>query len=69
MVLEQAGKMHLFEIKSTMTITPKHITSLKRMKQELGPQIKSAAIISCADDNFVIKKDIANYSWKSVLSM
>ncbi|OQX52829.1 MAG: hypothetical protein B5M48_04640 [Candidatus Omnitrophica bacterium 4484_213] len=69
LVLELAGKIHLFEIKSAMTITPKHITALKRMKQELGSQIKTAAIISCSDDSFLIEKNIANYNWKTILSM
>lgn len=69
LVLEEAGKIHLFEIKSTMTITPKHITALKRMKQELSSQVKTTAVISCTDDNFLITEDIANYSWKTILSV
>jgi predicted AAA+ superfamily ATPase len=69
LVLEQAGKMHLFEIKSTMTITPKHITTLKRMKQELASEIETTAVISCSDDSFLLKGNIANYNWKTALSL
>jgi predicted AAA+ superfamily ATPase len=67
LVLEQEGKLHLFEVKSAMTITTKHSNSLKRMKNELGSQIETAAIISCSDENFMVKEDITNYSWKNIL--
>lgn len=70
LLIEQANKIHLLEIKSSMTITFKHILSLKRMIEELGRDlIKTAAVISCAEDNFVVKGDIANYSWKNVLAV
>lgn len=69
LVLERGGKIHLFEIKSTMTITPKHIIALKRMRQELGSMVGTTAVISGSDINFLIKKNIANYSWKTALSM
>lgn len=69
LVIEVAGKLHLFEIKSTMTIVPKHATSLKRIIRELGSQIKSGAIISCAEENFVVENNIINYNWKNILSI
>lgn len=67
LVIELQGKLHLFEIKSSATITTKHTISLKRMIDALGTKIKTAAIVSCSDDNFVVKGNIINYSWKNVL--
>jgi hypothetical protein len=69
LVIERAGKLHLFEIKSTMTITPKHAVSLKRMTNKLGGRIKTAAVISGSQNNFVVKENIINYSWKNVLTV
>ncbi|MBU1262459.1 ATP-binding protein [bacterium] len=68
LVIEQGGKLHLFEIKSTMTITPKHAVSLSRLMEELGGDVASAGIISCCEENFVIKGNIINYSWKNILT-
>ena len=67
LVIEWEGKLHLFELKSAMTITPKHAVSLKRMVDELGADIKTAAIISRSLDNFFIGRGIANYNWKNIL--
>ena len=67
LVIEVEGSLHLFEIKSSMTITPKHITSLRRMANDLGSRVKTAAIISCSEDNFIVKDNIINYGWKNVL--
>ncbi len=39
LVIELAGKLHLFEIKSSMTITPKHASSLLKMIKESGQMI------------------------------
>lgn len=69
LVIELGDKLHLFEIKSSATITAKHAVSLKRMIDAPGTKIKTAAIISCSDENFVIKKNIVNYSWKNILTI
>ncbi|MCP5008184.1 MAG: DUF4143 domain-containing protein [Planctomycetes bacterium] len=67
LVIELEGKLHLFEIKSSMTITSKHASSLFKMINESGPRIDTAAIISNTEDNFTVKGDVINYSWKKVL--
>ncbi len=69
LVIEIGGFLHLFEIKSSMTINPKHIISLKRMANDLGSRVKTAAVISCSDENFMVKDNIANYSWKNILTI
>lgn len=67
LLIELGDELHLFEIKSSMTITPKHATSLRRLINELGQKVKTAGIISCSGDNFIVQGSIINYSWKNVL--
>jgi len=31
--------------------------------------LQTAAIISCSDDNFIVKDNIANYNWKNILTV
>jgi len=69
LVIEIGGFLHLFEIKSSMTITPQHIVSLKKIANDLGSKVKTVAVISCSDDNFMVKNKIANYSWKNILTI
>lgn len=67
LVLEVNQKLYLFEIKSGVTIFPKHAESLIRIKRELGSIVKEAALISRADQNFVLGKGIMNYNWADIL--
>lgn len=67
LVIEIAGNLHLFEIKSTMTIMPKHAMSLQRIARELGNIVKTQAVISCGQDNFKIRGEVMNYNWKKIL--
>ncbi|MEW6417854.1 MAG: ATP-binding protein [Nitrospirota bacterium] len=67
LVLELGQKLHLFEIKSSMTILPKHASSLLKITNDLKSLIKTSAIISMSPDNFQMKKDIFNFNWKNIL--
>lgn len=67
LVIEVAGYLYLYEIKSTMTILPKHAVSLKRMVNEFGTKVKEACIVSRSNENFMVLKPIFNYSWKNIL--
>lgn len=69
LVIELAGKLHLFEIKSTMTITPKHALPLIKISKEIGSQVKTQGIISCAQDNFQVKGKTMNYNWQKALAV
>lgn len=69
MVLEIGQKLHLFEIKSAMTITSKHASSLLRIRSESKPTIKSTSIISRSPANYLLKKIIVNYNWKNILTI
>jgi predicted AAA+ superfamily ATPase len=68
LVLEINQKLHLFEIKSAMTITPKHASALIKIAHEQKPAVETAAIISRANKNFSINNRVNNYNWKNALS-
>lgn len=67
LVMEDAGRLHLFEIKAGKTITSKHASSLKRLADELGQDVSSAGIISCSQKNYAVAGKIFNYGWKNIL--
>jgi len=67
LVLELGQKLYLFEIKSAMTILPKHASSLSRMASELKSAVRTSAVISTSSDNFHLTRGIDNYSWKNIL--
>jgi len=69
LVIESRQKLHLFEIKSAMTLWPKHASSLLRMKNELPNSVAAGAVISMASQNFHLVKGIQNYNWKNILAL
>ncbi len=69
LVLDLGQKLHLFEIKSTMTVLPKHASSLSRISHDLNSEIGSIAVISASSDNFHLTGGIFNYSWKNILGV
>jgi len=69
LLIELHNKIYLFEIKSTMTILPKHALSLKKAISFLGSKVAKASIISCSEDNFLVSDKIYNYSWKNILPL
>ncbi len=69
LALEINQKLHLFEIKSSSTITSKHAGSLVRMKNDLPDIIGSTSIISRAPSSFHVYKGIHSYPWQYVLSL
>ncbi|MBI4668758.1 MAG: ATP-binding protein [Elusimicrobia bacterium] len=67
LVIDWGGGLHLFEIKSASTITPKHAVSLKHLKDQLLGQVKTAAVISCSPSNGTLGRGIAHYGWQNIL--
>lgn len=67
LVIEIGQYLHLFEIKSAMTITSKHATSLLRMISELKSVAKTASIIYRSQVNYSLKRKVINYNWKNLL--
>lgn len=68
LVLEIGQKLYLFEIKSGMTILPKHAASLLRVEGDLESLVKASAMISASTGNFKVLNDIYNYNWKNLLA-
>lgn len=69
LVIELNQKLHLFEIKSSTTITSAHASSLMRAKRDLGNLVQTSCIISCAHQSFSLQKDIYNYRWQDILAL
>jgi predicted AAA+ superfamily ATPase len=67
LVLEIAGRLHLFEIKSGATLTPKHAGGLARGRRDLGEKVASASLISNAEHGAMVQSGIRNYNWRSLL--
>ena len=69
LALEVGQKLHLFEIKASMTIIPKHATSLLRLSHDLENMIASASIISLSREDFPLGHNIYCYGWSTALGV
>jgi len=69
LVIEINQKLHLFEIKSSATIVPKHASSLIRAKKDLGGLAGSLNIISMSPQHFSLQKEANNYFWEDIVSL
>ena len=67
LVVEVGQKLHLFEIKSSMTIFPRHASSLLRIAGDLKSSVKASAIVSASTSSFHVQNAIYNYNWKTLL--
>lgn len=67
LVIELNQQLHLFEIKSAMTIVPKHAASLRRLTDTLGSSVGTAGIISASSETFPLSRTITNYGWRHAL--
>lgn len=67
LLLEIGQKISLFEIKSAMTVWPKHADSLGRLISGLKSPIDTAGVISRAAGRFALKQGIDHYNWKDIL--
>lgn len=68
LVLEENGKIYLFEIKSAKTITLKHASCLLKLKKQFKNEFGFGALITGTDDSFSLNENILNLSWKSLLT-
>lgn len=66
-VVESAQKLHLFEVKTVMTILPKHASALSRIAKDLRGLVRRAVLISRANGNFKISQEIYHSNWKDIL--
>lgn len=68
LVVETDGKLHLFEIKSSATIVPKHAASLLRARSDFGAIVGVAGVISRSAERFMLQKGVFNWPWQDILS-
>ncbi len=69
LVVEYAQRLYLFEIKSAMTLFPKHVSPLARIAKELGPLVRSVGIISRVAESGMQAWGVRSYAWKDVLAV
>src|SRR3989338_908499 len=69
LAVELNQKLHLFEIKSSATITPQHAASVGRARNDLDALVASAGIISLDEERFMVRDDIVNHHWLQFLSL
>ncbi|MBI4178052.1 ATP-binding protein [bacterium] len=69
MVLESGQKLHLFEIKTSMTITSSSVPSLLKINHDLKTSIGSSAVISRTAEHFRLNSKVGVYNWARALSL
>jgi len=57
-VKEEAGKLHLFEVKSSSTFNPSFTANMSYLRKLLGDKVKSSTLIYTGDN---IPPDVCNY--------
>lgn len=67
LVVEAAGRLHLFEIKTAATILPRHADGLRRFKKELKERAGIYGVVSRAAKRFSLGDNIMNYPWHEFL--
>lgn len=68
-VIDLGERLHLFEIKATATVLPKHASSLLRLQSDVIPSPATTAIISLANENQHIASGVENYGWQNILTL
>lgn len=69
LVLEIGQKLTLIEIKSSVTVTPRHSYPLEKMLKKIKKDIVHNFIISRSEENFLLSKNVANYRWSNILGI
>lgn len=69
LVIESAGHLFLFEIKSSMTMTPKFAEPLRKVLSDPKARAKQATIISQTEEAFSFGPKILHKNWKQALAV
>jgi len=67
LAIEADGKLHLFEVKSAMTVFPKHAEPLSRFARSLGSEMQGAFLISNSGESFPMGNGVINLDWRAAL--
>ncbi|TSC62677.1 MAG: putative GTP-binding protein [Parcubacteria group bacterium Gr01-1014_48] len=68
-VLDIGDRLHLFEIKATATVVPKHAASIIRLRADMDPPPATTAILSLVTENQHVTSGVENYSWQYILAL
>lgn len=69
LVIEYQGELNLIEIKSGMTIIPKHALSLTKLKNGIKDKIGNITIISASVDSGLLTNNTMNLNWFDILNI
>ena len=69
LVVEENQKINLFEIKATMTLTPRHASQLRLWEKHLGKKAGRLGIISLIKNNEPVTGKVKGFSWLNLLSL
>jgi len=67
LLIETGQKIHMFEIKSSSTIMPNHMSPLLKARKVFGKTAGVSALISQSDDNQSLRNNIYNFRWDRLL--
>ena len=67
LVVEMGQKLHFFEIKTAMTVLPKHAASITRLMTNSKSQAGGGYVISRSPGNFKLTAKVQNLNWESTL--
>jgi predicted AAA+ superfamily ATPase len=67
LIVEAGRKLHLFEIKSAMTVWPKHADALVRAESQWRDKIAAGYVISRAEGRFPVRAGILQIPWRDAL--
>lgn len=68
LVIENAEKLHLFEIKAGATIIPAQGAALRKIYAQLPSHIGTLAIISASEESTFLGHRVHNFSWRDILA-
>lgn len=69
LVVEDGRGLHLFEITSTMTVTPHHAASLARLLRDQAVPAVMAAVVSRSEGNFPLTKQVTHVNWRHFIGV
>lgn len=67
-IVEAAGRIHGYEVKTTATLTPRHGDALRRVRHDLARTIGTTALIARAPTRFTVTDHVIHLPWQEALA-
>ena len=68
-MMDVGQKLHFFEIKSTMTILPKHAAPIKKIISALGAKAGDSYVVSRSKENYSMGRGVSHVPWEAFSRM